>query len=1250
MPPESIQWTDQQTRAIAARGRDVLVTASAGTGKTAVLSGRYLDLLTDPTQAVDALQILVLTFTEAAAEQMRSRIAQQIRDASASAEDPRLRLQLILLQAADISTIHSFCKRLITEHFCQIDLDPTFAVIDADEARLLKSETLEKTIDWAWQQHHLVEHLAALLQRRNVSDTTGFLGKIIELSDFLDTQVQPELWLQRARILARQIDPLTSELGQAQKRVILQRLRTVVAQLEHVLNLYHSYASGPWSDWLESVFLQPVQQALVHLKANRWDDFIRHITDWQKPRKRRPSDLPAELAELLWDIVESALGTVEGLSALAVINPEYLDRCAGSASVQTQLLVELLSQFEHLYTRAKKTINCLDFADLEHYALKLLTTQSQDRCKLQPSETALALRRRYRHIFVDEYQDINPVQQELLDALGAGDNTLLVGDVKQSIYAWRGAEPTIFLKRLEAASTDPSERGRPLRVDLNINFRSQPPILEFVNKLFSRLVTPQLTQFNYDRSAQLRPPGSDSGPATCADREPLVELHLLDTSEPKHNDRSRMASPVEPDQLISDRQCQAAIIAQRIRQMVGADTAEPEFQVYDKDQNAYRPVRYGDIVILMRSLAQKAIDFVEVLRLAGIPVSSHATAGYFETTEITDMLSLLKVLDNPRRDIELAAVLRSPLFGFSDTELAKVRLHGRTDPKHSSFYDQLDFYLRNGPDSDLAAKIEQALHRIHYWRSFGRTNPLPELIWTIYRQTNYLAFVSALPNGQSRRANLLKLHDRAIQFTGFASNGPSPPLARFVELLEKLREAGQDWAPAEPESAAQNAVRILSVHKSKGLEFPVVFLADLQSPFNLKDVASELLADPDYTIGLQIIDPRANAKISTLAHQLISDKRRASALAEELRILYVATTRARQRLILTAHDKSSVLRKILINGYHLGCSPIPHWELCRRRHHLNPLHWLLYALSDDKSVHQQLQSPLADRLGDTGLVRTTLYGPEQRKELARYVLRLRKTGPAGATRRTASVAESACSDWLQNVKACLDWRYSFVETTQLPAKASVTELTHRSDQFLQLPRSALLDRRPSCLSSPAGAIDRAVQPNLLGTATHLVIAQLDLSQPPSLRSLQQTIDELLDQGALTMRLAQAIDRQAILEFFESDLGRMALCPENTVLREWPFTFALPAGDWPDPVVPPAAQPSDEFIVVQGIVDMLIKTPQGLVVVDFKTDTVSPDQLDQRAQIYRTQLQLYTRAASTILQVQPAAAYLYFLAARKAVQL
>jgi len=1243
MAQKPTKWTDRQLRAITARGADVLVSASAGTGKTAVLSGRCADIVSDKEICPDVRSILVLTFTEMAADQMRRRIAEQLRARLLKKKDSHLRYQLVLLQGADISTIHSFCKRLITEYFYKLDLDPTFTVIDDDERVLLQAEVLEKTLDWAWEQSHLADALGQLFRGRQLQGDGSFASRIIDVSNFLDSVTSRRNWYQRASVLSEAIEEATGELGTRQKEIVFEKLQCLLNRLRDCQKLYLSQSpAGSWAQECDENYIKPVTRCIELIEDGDWDHCAEQIRNLSKPTVKKPKDVPSTIGELIKKTVSNGIASFASLSELAIVHPDYMDKIAGTAGLQTKVLLELVKRFDQFYNEAKNEINCLDFADLEHYALRLLTVETDSSDSLVPSETALALRNRYKFIFVDEYQDINPVQQAILDSLSCKGNVFAVGDVKQSIYAFRGAKPEIFIEHLKPASYNPQNAQSPLRVDLTTNWRSRKEILNFVNQLFGRIMKPDIANLTYDESAELKPPSANGHSNTApSDRDIAVELHILDqqnqdpnaaqTDRDKHNTIDNLPA-------ISSRQRQAALIARRIKQMVGAETAKPEFEIFDEQLGRFRPVEYRDIVILLRSPFKRANEYVEILRQANIPVSHEGSVGYFEKTEISDCLCFLKVLDNPLRDIELAALLRSPFFGVSDTELAEVKILSKKQNSGGSFYEQLRAYGKRGPDIELAAKVRDVLDRIERWRLLALRSTLPDLVWRIFRETGYLSFVSALPNGRERRANLLKLHDRAIQFESFASSGGAVSLARFVGFIEKLQQSGQDWAGAEPEADAYNAVRVISVHKSKGLEFPVVFLAELENRFNFRDISDDCLAHPRYALGLQIIDPDSNSKIATLAHQVIAEEKRRTSLAEEMRILYVATTRAKERLVLSAHEKTDKCRDIITAGLLFGTETIPDWQLRNCQNHLE---WILYGLSNQKNLHTAFQTSLQDKCQRGDLFAVKLYNQKELRRLSEWVLNLRKRlSPENYPNSEKAHAKEKEIELLPQVKKSLYGRYRYGDAPLLPAKRSVTQLTHYNDQYLGVDYSGSLYREPKAAVSP----DVATIPDsrLLGIATHLVISRLDLTANVDKKSVERTIEQLSSQASISEDIAGRIDANAIAAFFQSKLGKRFLAAYPHLWREWPFSFALKASLLPKAKDLEIIDCPDENVIVQGIIDMLARTPTGLVIVDFKTDNITAAQVADRAKAYYEQLELYARAAKTILKAEHASKWLYFL--------
>lgn len=1207
-----VRWTKAQKKAIAAAGRDVRVSASAGTGKTAVLAQRCLERICDPGRPTDVDRLLVLTYTDAAAEEMRGRIAQTLRRALRERPSDHLRRQGLLLDAAWISTFHAFCKRILTEHFYLLNLDPAFGVVDPDQQRLLQAEAMIRTLEEAWADAALAEGLRDMFARRNVQPFApgSFTGEIFSIYEFLESIPDADAFFERAEKLSG------DSMVEAQREMILRTLRTCRQKVDHTVLLDRQFTGGKWlGGKLDEYYdvITMLEKAAGKIDLAKLGEVIAGIDFPRLPN--RPKDMDKEQAEQIKAPVNEARGDVKDLLNLAAVSPAAVG--AEAAGQQTRTLLELVRRFGQAYASAKEQITALDFSDLEQYSLRLLTGRP---------EVAEKLRQRFEYIFVDEFQDINAVQKRILDAVRRPDNVFLVGDVKQSIYAFRRSRPELFLEALAEASEEPQKPDEAQRIDLGENFRSRREILEFTNAVFERIMTEETASMDYDRRAALKFARPDAADDTLS-----VEVILLDEDEPETDEDTEETSGDEETEVISALQRQAAFVARRILQMVGANGGKTEFQIYDKQIEAYRDVQYRDIVILMRSVAHRANEYTEILRLAGIPVSSQTSSGYFATTEIADMLALLKVLDNPIRDIELAAVLRSAMFTFTDSELAEIRLGSdAAGRKDGTYYDALRLASQKGPQP-LREKAQQALERLKGWREAIRAGSLSDVLGQILESTGYLAFVSALPNGRQRRANLLKLHDRAIQFEHFSSGPQSTSLARFVEFLEQLAEQEQDWAPAQPDSAAENAVRIFSVHRSKGLEFPVVILAELNTQFNTRDLSGPCLADED-GLGLQVIVTQRDVQIPTAAHQVICERKRKTMLEEEMRILYVALTRAREKLIVTAGRKADHCRKLLEDCAVLGQQPVPGWKLQQVR---RPIDWVLYGLGN-RAALQRLYLEDEAAGADANFFTARRIGADELKETTDFIERSRQARLSAVFPKVDQSIQKQAAKLHEELSGRFQWEYPFAESTGLPAKLSVSELTHRTDEFSPAVGGGVLQRVPDVLTGEAATKAGAAE---VGTATHLLLARLDLKIRPDRQAVEKTIEMLCGEGLISTEAAGRIDIQSILGFFDSDLGQLACQYAETVLREWPFTLAVSARQ-------AGLGETEEKIIVQGIVDLIIPTNKGLVLVDFKTDRISADQIAERAERYRMQIRYYALAAERILGRLIEGAYLYFLSPRK----
>ncbi|NQV35554.1 MAG: UvrD-helicase domain-containing protein, partial [Phycisphaeraceae bacterium] len=976
--------------------------------------------------------------------------------------------------------------------------------------------------------------------------------------------------------------------------------------------------------------LASLEQCICCEQGDNWDAVIAAYHAFEKKNVLKPKDVDPDAAMRLQNRLREVVTAFTALGDLAVLQPNYFDRLEPRTCVQTETLLTLTQAFDRFYTEAKQGINSLDFSDLEHYALKLLVQIDSETGQTSPTPTALSLRKQFHHVFVDEYQDVNPVQEAIIEALHEGANLFVVGDIKQSIYAFRGARPGIFQARLDQVKT--AQRSDVQRVDLNTNFRSHQGVLDATNRICQALMTEETCCMDYDEAAQLRPPEPVASPDVC------VEWHLLDEQQGPDFGADESV-PVAHG--VSSRERQAAVIAQRIRRMVGLGTDHEtghktglaEFQVFDKALGQTRDVAYRDMVILFRSPAKRVDETIKVLRLAGIPVSSSQAAGYFEATEIRDCINVLQILDNPQRDIELAAVLRGPFFNVSDNELVRIRL-ARDTKKIKGFYDGVIQYTQQGDDAVLVAKLKAIMAQLAQWRHMAGEGSLANLIWTLIRQTGLLSAVQALPGAAVRKANLLKLHDRAIQFEGFVSSRGAVSLRRFVEFVEQLQRAGVDWSSAEPHESDDNAVRITSVHKSKGLEYPVVFLAELNTLYSHKDTTDAVLMDASLGLGLQCVEPVTEARLDSLAHQVIAETKARQAAAEELRVLYVALTRARERLILCGCLKHDQCAEIIQSRNTF--EPVSLHEL---RTHNHALAWLLMAMADDPALQEALG--LHEARAARSHVAVTLYDQTALNQLSGLISQWDQAGRPAKAEKAGDMEPKEVDVILQT----LEWQYAHQALCTLPAKRTVSQLVHSDPLGVKNTFDPARSRHTLKLNTHDKRTASAV-----GTATHLVLASLDLCQPVTVSSVEGVICALTGQGVLDPEGAALIQREAIAAFFDTELGRLTLQNSQRVYREWPFTLGLSLDGLSDyGFDTPGPDDAHEQLIVQGIADLVIATDQGLHLVDFKTDRIAQAQLAQRTESYAPQLALYAQATQTILKQPVIGRWLYFLALGQTVE-
>lgn len=1248
---EGIVWTSDQRRAVETLDRGVAVSAAAGSGKTAVLAERCVHLICDapPGRRCGVDELLVVTFTESAAAEMRSRIRERLRRRAAERPgDSELHLQLPLLDTAHIGTLHSFCLWLIRRWFSDIGIDAGATVMDADAARLLKVQVLDEE----FERRYAAEDDAGRAFRRLVDDyglgnDRDIRSTVLRLAEMLESRTEPREWLDAAR--RRYSDGVA---GTARSLTAALRAELTL-QAEHVRHV----ADG--MDGVDAaVLFHRDLVARYGRQVDRWKEAIERIEN----RPATGDDGVRELGELLAEInaysmdargvprgkVDDALsaarkdasdvrGRVRQIfekrlrSRFARFTTAELERDLQRVAPYAATITQLVESFRECYDIAKRRNDVLDFADLERLAYDLLRRE----------EIAGTVRRQFRHVLVDEYQDINRLQAELIRAasLGGGSivptNLFTVGDVKQSIYRFRSAEPRVFLNRMDAAQNNTE------RVSLRENFRGRPKVLEGINVLFRALMRGTIGDFEYDDGHALRP-GRHFVDGRAG---PVTELHLLDRRFPpsdggESEDEFRTdddegggggestdgdakppvyVDPHDPAEwAVIERE--AFVIAERLRRLQSGELR----------LDGGRPVGFSDVAVLMRTGIHTADALVSFLARFGIPAYSASPGRILHTPEVRDVRALLEVIDNLQQDIPLAAVLRSPLLGdpLSEPELYALREFSREVPFHRA----VALYTRNGRDAALRSAVTGKLDRIRRYRRATRLKSFPDALWEMIEGSGYWAFVGGLREGRQRRTHLLRFHEHARRFDAYRRHG----LHRFLEYLDSLESDDRDVAGAGTTEESADAVRVMSVHASKGLEFPVVFLADIGRRFNLTDSRGRIIMDRDVGVGMNVVDRDALIEYPTVVHRLAAAEIEWQTRSEELRILYVAMTRAREKLIL------------------VGSAPATEIEQARRRATMRRgvtgldiaagrsfLDWTVPVLAaqpaevvawDAEPAEETLfhvRTYSAEAMGDW---RMPPDASARRSPLLEAAGRLRPLPPDEPT--------SPMPIWAEEVIARVGFHYPHLEAASVPSVVAASDVRHAFDPPFDTDEAVYL---PSPAAEAGVSIPRREREDSRrrGTVTHRVLQHLEHAGVHRGQTVHLQVDAFIARGLLAPDDRAHVDFDGIAWFCGTPLGRRAGEAGACFRREFMFLAGRPATEMDATLRPDM----DDRVLVRGIVDGILPGPEGLELIDYKTDHVTAAEAGIRAGRYRSSMHLYAESIEALFRRPVIHAWLVFLRPR-----
>ena len=1150
--------TPSQYEAMTVRGPALLVAAGAGSGKTRVLTERVLRAVCDPDTDAELDSFLVISFTRAAAAELRGRIMEAL--AARLAADPsnrRLRRQSALLSRTQIGTIHSFCARLLREHCQAAGLAPDFRILDDDRARAMRSAALDRALEDAYAEIDKDPDFRLLADTAGEGrDDRALAELVLTLHDRMQCHARPELWAEEQAAL---LDRPFADAGETPwGRELLDGAKSLAdfhaAELEALIGEMNAQPRirAAYADHFAE--LAAMLRELSRRLALGWDAAFEALP-FAAPRLPVLLKSPdPELSERLKSRRKAALDAMKGLNGIFTAPSAVLLRDMASTAPAMRALLRLTLRFKEIYTRDKRTRSLLDYADLEHLAAKLLLDEAGE-----PTALARALSERFREVMVDEYQDVSPVQDAIFRAVSDnGRRLFLVGDVKQSIYRFRLADPGIFNEKYRAfAHADPALARRIL---LRENFRSRGEILDAANAVFSLCMSRALGDVDYNADAALIR-GADYYEGSV----PKPSLLLLRLPEGDAPDRAA---------------CEAAYVARRIRDLVASG-------VTVTTASGVRPVEYGDIAILLRSANTVGGVYRRALLEAGVPVGKAQGSGYFSSLEITAAVSMLTIMDNPHKDIPLIAVLRSPAFGFTPDELTAVRAADRGG----------DLFTALEAAAESMDKARAFLERLSRLREAASDLSAAEIVWAVLESLDLLALYSAMDDGRQRRENLLAIVELAESFERSGYRG----LHRFVLWLNSLAERGQ-----EPGSGGDaSAVQILSIHKSKGLEFPVVFVCDTARRFNLSERQETVLVHPQLGLGPRVVDTERRVRYPSLARMAIAKRLEREDLSEEMRLLYVAMTRAKERLFLTAAfpDPEKELEKLRPTAV----PPLAPETLMRAG---CMARWLMTACLADGEAHLGLELCSLD---------------DER--------------PQAAEERPAVPADGAAA---AELRRRLAFRYGHGAAVELPSKITATELKGRVEPDAEA--APLL--RPDFRSFRMPELDAAERPLRAaerGVATHLFLQYMDFSKAASRAGLKAELERLRAERYLSEREAEAVNLTAIERLFASPLGKRMLMAKE-LLREFRFSLLLDARAlYPEAV--------GEELLLQGVVDCCLVEDDGLVVIDYKTDRVKTDaEIAARAEHYRGQLAAYSEALRRILGKPVKRCVLFFLTPGRTVEL
>ncbi len=1178
----AVKWTKQQQEVIDVKNREVLVSAAAGSGKTAVLVEHIIQKVINKKDPIDIDELLVVTFTNAAAAEMRERIRKAIeKKAEECFDDAHIQKQLTYIHQAKITTIHSFCLDLIKEHFDQIELDPSFRIGDEGELKLLKADLVKEMLEDFYEQNQ--SDFITFVESYTTKNDTNLEEMILKIYEYSRSYPDVNAWMQKCLKNYESAEPMDSLEWMQYLYMLIQKYsdelefyyRDIISQKDR-----YPGAAGYMAAIENDYFM------LCELKKAKTYEEKRKILKAYTPvsLKKCKNDVPDEYVKYMKTIRDY------GKTFLNELKDKYFSQAQEEllwdlkiTKARFETLMQLVAEFSKRYQNEKKDKNILDFNDLEHYALQILVKED-DKGNFMPTDVAKELSEQFKEIMIDEYQDSNLVQETILRSISKESkgtpNIFMVGDVKQSIYKFRLARPELFMDKYQRYETLPSD-SKYIKIMLDRNFRSRSCVLESINEIFYKIMRKDLGNIEYDKANALYP-GADY-PVPPQNQNQKTEFIIYNQKEDKNEDVD--ASDDQKDYRATE--LEAYLTAQKIKELTNSENG---FQVWDKEQNCYRTAKYQDIVILFRSLKGTGDIFTEVLMCEGIPAYCETSVGYFNSIEITWLLNFLSIIDNPLQDIEFVSVLRSPFVNISNTELAMIKSQ---TGEQEYWMDRISEYIERNED-ELQIKLKSFSEILKKYRFMVPYTSIYDIISKIVDETNYYNYVLAMPAGKKRAGNIDILKQKAIEYEGTSYVG----LFNFIRYIEKLKKYDVDFGEAKTVGENDNTIRIMSIHKSKGLEFPIVIMPALEKRFNQMDKNGESVFEPDLGIGLEMRDPKSRIKNETLLQKVIRKKITIEDLGEQLRILYVAMTRAKEKLIMigAVSDAEKKVQEWSISRQ-MKNQELPFFLLSSVNNFLDWIGYVCVGLDCKETTFRMVSKK--------DFVITEQKNTVQKEQLKQNLLH--------------PDVEDMFDDKI-NQKIIQALEYSYPYYTDIGAAYSVSDIKkeHLEEEMpLVLQEDKKLDIVPEFIEKKEKILTGAE----LGTIYHRIFEMYDLKNGigTSYEQQKQLLEQMVLQKKISKEMMDAVSIKKLEAFGNSSLAkRMEAAEEKELLfREKQFLIGISAKELNE------KYPEEETVLVQGVIDVYFEENGDIILADYKTDKVL--NLDELVKRYQIQLEYYKEA-------------------------